>query len=70
MTTREPQTGDKYMPVFQSDLDDGEDSEPLTIADVEYLCDDGETWNITASDGVGYDAVWSDRHQVWCYNLA
>ena len=71
---REPKVGDRYKPVFQSDLDasdDGEDVtyESLTIHDVHYLCDDDETWSITASDGVGYDCVWSDRYQVWCYNL-
>jgi len=69
---KQPQVGDKYMPCYQSDLDDSplhEFTEPLTIVEVEHLCDDGETWSIMASDGEGYDAVWSDRHQVWCYNL-
>ena len=69
--TKQPQPGDKYIPVFQSDFDDEPQTElePLKIAEVEHLCDDGETWSIIASDGEGYDAVWSDRHQVWCYNL-
>jgi hypothetical protein len=68
---REPKVGDKYLPLFQSDLDDRLNDEvgPLTISEVHYQCDDGQTWSITASDDVGYDAVWSDRHQVWCYNL-
>jgi hypothetical protein len=70
--TKQPKVGDKYIPCFQSDLDDEyftRDLEPMKIAEVEHLCDDGETWSITAGDGQGYDAVWSDRHQVWCYNL-
>ena len=66
-----PQVGDRYTELFQSDLDEREltEAEVLTIAEVEYQCDDGETWTITADDGTGYDCVWSDRHQIWCYNL-
>lgn len=71
MPIREPTPGEKYTPLFQSDLDDKLDDEvsPLTIESVEYQCDDGQTWSITATDGVGYDCVWSDRHQIWCYSL-
>lgn len=66
--TRKPQVGDKYMSLFQSDLDGGMERESLTVAEVGQLFD-GDTWEIVASDGHGYDCVWSDRHQVWCYNL-
>ena len=70
--TKQPQPGDRYISCYQSDLDDAplhEFTEPMTISEVKQLFDDGETWEIIASDGYEYDCVWSDRHQIWCYNL-
>jgi len=70
MIGQTPKKGDKYTSLFQSDLDEEVSGvEPLEIEQVNYLCDDGVTWCITASDGIDYDATWSERHQIWCYNL-
>jgi hypothetical protein len=67
---KQPQVGDRYIPLFQSDLEEcTRDVQPMTISEVKQLFDDEETWEIIASDGHGYDCVWSDRHQIWCYNL-
>lgn len=61
-----PQVGDDYYSCFESDGIG--DHERLEIEEVIEEFHDG-IYNIVASDGVGYDCVWSEVLQVFVYSL-
>jgi hypothetical protein len=72
---RVPKVGDQYFTGFENDIEIS-DGEYLTIAEVEgvieYENKKGkviEGRSITASDGIGYDCFWSEKHQIFVYGL-
>ena len=80
-TQRSPQVGEHYWSGFESDYDDRFDDpghvvvlenltpETMTIVEVGIQYEDGVGWEITASDGVGYDCYWSEKLKFWVYSL-
>lgn len=72
---REPQVGDAYFPLFESDYGDSPSDLPsthLTITAVEPYGDNASCYCVTAVDDdgnrCGYDCMWSDKLQAWDYN--